>query len=286
MRIGFVGDVHGLAFHALAAAGIWQRDGAKLDLLIQVGDMGAYPDPTQTDPSTARYIEVDPAQADFARLLSAEGELAERIRALSASLSGSLHFIRGNHEDFTWLDSLEVDPDSATAAVDVLDALRFIPDGTVLEFDGVRLAFLGGAEEAPGRAGLDRPAYESVLSREPGSIDVLVSHQGPYGTTRGYRGDLHGSPAMTALIEHLRPAYHVAGHAHQLVEPRQFGRTTYMGLNSLVASARWEPDARGLQPGCMGLLDTETSSLEPLTDDWLAEFPTPFDFAPWFDEWN
>ena len=52
------------------------------------------------------------------------------------------------------------------------------------------------------------------------------------------------------------------------------------------ASARWEPDARGLQPGCMGLLDTETSSLEPLTDDWLAEFPTPFDFAPWFDEWN
>lgn len=285
MRIGFMGDVHGLAFHALAIAGIWQREGANLDLLIQVGDMGAYPDPTRTDEASARYLEVDPAQADFGRLLTADGDLAERVRQLRSSLPGSLHFIRGNHEDFEWLDGLEVDPVLGTAAVDASDALRFIPDGTVLEFDGVRLAFLGGAEEAPGPAGLDDATYHSVMALEPGSIDVLVSHQGPYGLTKGFRGDLQGSPALTSLLEYLQPTYHVAGHVHELVGPLPVGSTTYLGLSSLSAVTRWKPDARGLQLGCMGVLDTKRLTLEPLLDDWLVEFPTPFDFEAWFDDW-
>lgn len=44
MLIGFVGDVHGRVFHAIAALATWQvRTGKRFDLLIQVGDLGAYP---------------------------------------------------------------------------------------------------------------------------------------------------------------------------------------------------------------------------------------------------
>jgi hypothetical protein len=34
----------------------------------------------------------------------------------------------------------------------------------------------------------------------------------------------------------------------------------------------------------MAVLDAETGTLAAVTDDWLARFVTPFDFASWCDE--
>lgn len=43
--IGFVGDLHGRVLHALALIVTWQkRNERRFDLLIQVGDMAAFPD--------------------------------------------------------------------------------------------------------------------------------------------------------------------------------------------------------------------------------------------------
>ena len=43
MLVGFVGDVHGLAYHVVALLSTWQRvTHKKLDIIVQVGDMGAY----------------------------------------------------------------------------------------------------------------------------------------------------------------------------------------------------------------------------------------------------
>ena len=78
MLIGIVGDVHGRVYHALAALAICQvKLGRRFDLLIQVGDMGAYPDPARTDESTQVFLALDPSEADFSRLLTADGERAE-----------------------------------------------------------------------------------------------------------------------------------------------------------------------------------------------------------------
>jgi hypothetical protein len=42
MKIAFLGDLHGRVFHALALVVAWQATMAEpLDLVIQVGDMGA-----------------------------------------------------------------------------------------------------------------------------------------------------------------------------------------------------------------------------------------------------
>jgi hypothetical protein len=77
MQIGFIGDVHGQVFHALAAVTQWQQEmGCRLDLLIQVGDMGGYPDPTRMDAASQRYLAAEPSQADFSRLLRMEGAQA------------------------------------------------------------------------------------------------------------------------------------------------------------------------------------------------------------------
>ena len=80
MLIGFVGDVHGLVYHALALVTTWQRKtGRKLDLVVQVGDMGAYPSLDRMDEAGRRHIELDSAQADFSRLPQTDGTRAEHL---------------------------------------------------------------------------------------------------------------------------------------------------------------------------------------------------------------
>ena len=51
------GDVHGLAYHLVALIATWQRvTGKKLDIIVQVGDMGAYPRPDRMDESGRRHM--------------------------------------------------------------------------------------------------------------------------------------------------------------------------------------------------------------------------------------
>ena len=214
MIIGFIGDVHGQVFHATALAATWQVvTGKRFDILIQVGDMGAYPN-TPNDAATERYLALDPSQADFSRLLKADGKLAAHLRQVRECLAGPIYFVRGNHEDFDFLNHLQVDGTAKSAAVDPFDLYRYVPDGTVLEFDGTKVAFLGGVEERSDARAIDKEAYQSLMDLGPGRIDILVTHEGPYGTSTGYHGDVHGSHMMTRLIESIKPTYHVAGHAH------------------------------------------------------------------------
>jgi Icc-related predicted phosphoesterase len=280
MRIAFAGDVHGRIFHALAALSMLrERDGAPFDLIVQVGDLG-YPDPARADAASKRYLAVDPAEADLARLMEADGETAACVRDVGASLGGALHFVRGNHEDFDWLRGLRVDGDG-TARADPHDTLRYVPDGTLLDIDGFRIAFLGGVEELPGDASIDATAHEALAGLGAGAVDLLVTHEGPYGSSTGYHGDVHGSRLMSDLLAALRPRYHVFGHAHSTFGPTTVGATACLGLDALVASVLWHPEARGLKPGCLAVLDNSRGELRHVTEPWLAAFPTPFDFEAW-----
>jgi Icc-related predicted phosphoesterase len=279
--IAFVGDVHGRMFHALAALVMLQeRLQRRFEFIVQVGDLG-FPDPARGDEASQRYLAVDPAEGDLGRFLQAAGALAGMLRRVRERLGEPVHFVRGNHEDFDWLRNLAVDPATGTASADRLDLLHYVPDGAVLDIDGFRIAFLGGVEELPGEPAIDREAYEALMSGPPGSIDLLVTHEGPYGSGTLHSGETAGSPMMSRLLECLQPRFHVFGHMHQLSGPTAFGPTTYLGLDGLVASAIWHPEARGLKPGSLGLLDTASGNLTPVTDPWLADFPKPFDFEAW-----
>ncbi len=284
MIIGFVGDVHGQVFHAAALAATWQAEtGKRFDFLIQVGDMGSFPYADKVDASTERYLALDPSQADFSRLVHADGELAKRIRSVRERLASPIYFIRGNHEDFGFLRQLRVDEVSKTAEVDRFDLFRYVPDGTVLQLDDLRIAVLGGIElETPDDRAIDLATHESLMALDPGRIDVLVTHDPPYGTSIGYRGQTQGSRLVTKLIERMQPAFHVSGHIHHLNGPRNYGRTASYSLAGLVASARWSPDKNGFVPGCLAVLDTEVGELEPVSDEWLTGFDTKgFEFESW-----
>lgn len=287
MRVGFIGDVHGRVFHALAAVATWQQQtGKRCDLLIQVGDLGAFPDLTQLDPATNRYLAIDPAEADFSRLLTTTGKRAAALRRLRQWLASPIYFIRGNHEDFAWLDQLVINTNSGTAPVDPFDLFRYVPDGSLLQWGGIRFAFLGGVEERTDRAAIDRKHYQSLLTLGEKAIDILVTHQGPYGSSLSRQGEIYGSPLISNLLAHTQPKFHVAGHAHALSGPRLFGGTLYLGLDNVVASPIWHPEAKGLQAGWLASLDTETNELQPVTDAWLSTFPKPFDFDRWLTKFS
>jgi Icc-related predicted phosphoesterase len=267
MRIAFVGDIHGRVLHLIALLLELQRKGHAIDRVIQVGDLGAYRDHAHLDPAAQRFARDNPAELDFLRLLAPDEGLALMLRHARAQLGAPVLFLRGNHEDHAWLADRLRECGARQAPMDRFDLFHFVADGSVLELGGVRLAVLGGAAEDP-LGPIDAAAYEALRALEPGSIDVLVTHDGPHGVAVGYHGNTQGSRRLSALVAHLQPRFHVGGHYHILNGPHRHGATLYLGLSCLVHSARKDPSQR-IQPGAVAIFDSASGTLTPLGADDL-----------------
>jgi Icc-related predicted phosphoesterase len=267
MRIAFVGDIHGRVLHLLALLLELQRTGHAIDRVIQVGDFGAYRDREHMDPGARRFVSDDLAELDFVRLRAPDDGLALLLRHARAQLGAPVLFLRGNHEDHAWLADRLREGGSSEVAIDDFDLFHFVADGSVLDLGGVRLAILGGAAGDPfGR--IDNTAHAALGALEPGSIDVLVTHDGPYGISVGYHGNTQGSRRLTELVAHLRPRFHVGGHYHNLNGPRRYGETTYLGLSCLVRPAS-KDRTRRIQPGAVAIFDSTARTLTPLGEAGL-----------------
>ncbi|MFD0276464.1 metallophosphoesterase [Kitasatospora sp. NPDC127111] len=276
MKIAFIGDVHGRVLHALGAVMTLQaRRGIRLDAVIQVGDLGAYPSPDRFDEASRRFHADNPAQGDFFRLLDPSARVTAGVLAALRQVPRIL-FLSGNHEDHEWLESLHDRARAEVVPVDPFGAFHHAVCGHVTEVAGARVAFLG-LIEAPGKMDFDDDAYARLLATEPGSIDVLVTHDGPYGMSRSRRGDVQGSARLSRLIEHLQPRLHVGGHYHHENGPRRYGRTVSHALAQLVDPKRdrWQPEPvnpeQRITAGSIGVLDTRTYAFEYVHDSWLAD---------------
>ncbi len=281
MKICLVGDVHGRVYHMLAAVlELQERLGSQFELVIQVGDLGAFPDPELLDDATKRWAEKDPSELHFSHLLSADGALAEHLMAARQQLSRPTQFIRGNHEDQDWLAGLRGKRNVASVPVDSFDLIHHVPDGTVLEFDGFRIGYLGGCEYgAEPHTKIEPDAVERI--EEAGPLDLLVTHDGPYGIGKGYYGDTQGSKVLTELIERTQPRHLVGGHYHQMNGPHRYGDTTYHCVAALFPGRQ---QALPLLDGCLAVLDTEADTFDYVTEDWLRDFGKDWDFEAYFAE--
>ena len=274
MKVAFFGDVHGRVLHALGAAVMFQkRRGTRLDALVQVGDLGSFPTPERLDEATRKFIVVNPAEGDFFRLLDPSPRLAEGVRAALEQVPAFL-YVSGNHEDHEWLAARHQAADAVVTAVDPLGAYRHVACGNVIEVAGQRTAFLGRIESDT--MDYDPEAYDGLLTAEPGSVDILVTHDGPYGLSE-YRGMVQGSAKLTRLIEHLQPRVHVGGHYHHQNGPRRYGSTVSYTVADLVGTKANRRTGEPVNPrqqikaGSIGVLDTETYEFEYVHDAWLAE---------------
>ncbi len=272
MKIGMLGDAHGHVFHALAVLLQWQlRAKRRLDLIIQVGDLGVWPFPERADAATRRFGALDPGEFDWRRFIDAGEDRAEDVSLIRQQFCKPILFIRGNHDDNAWLRELG-GGNSKPVAADPFDLFHYVPDGTRLDYGGVTMAFLGGIDvsrESP--KALRNDALEALCDMAPGEVDLLITHDGPLGLAKNRRGEVRGPHRILTLVETLRPRYHAFGHHHHMIGPGHVDGTICIGLNQLLRSPR-EAVGQVVQPGCLGILDTESGRFDFVIDPWLADF--------------
>lgn len=162
------------------------------------------------------------------------GELEEKHTALHDIMllqkycdehNGAMFFVRGNHSNPAWFDYAHW--------ANSCDKVKFVPDNTVLEIEGKKVLFSGGAtsvDRLTSTLGIDYWTTEKFQPdfREYGLIDILITH--------GYRSAdmsfariqhyIDNDPSLkqelleeTALQlkfhDHVKPALaHFYGHYH------------------------------------------------------------------------
>lgn len=160
--------------------------------------------------------EVDPLLSD-ARLRSlspdvivSAGDLPwDHLEHVVALMGVPAFFVPGNHE-----------PAAAAGPSAAPHGMRSL-DGAVVEVAGLRLAGLGGCvryNDGPHQhtqAEYDRLANDlCVAAEDVGPVDVLVTHAPPLGLGDGPDPSHLGIAALQALIDRLRPTWHLHGHLH------------------------------------------------------------------------
>jgi hypothetical protein len=285
LRIAVLGDVHGHLTLALRVLRRWQDEtGHELDLILQVGDLGAFPPPFRLDAATRRFAERDSDELGFATYHANEGEAAEVYgpdalphRALAAEL----WFIKGNHEDFEFLEEAAREGGDEPVPVAAFGAIRFMRQGAVYMFErrgrAIRIAGLGGIADG-GRPGRD-PASEHYTASElrglkSAEFDLLLSHEPPFGAAAAIHPKYAsgGSPEVAELLRLQRPRLHFCGHYH---EPGQ-ALDAVDGVRSYQLNAVNFLRADQLNPGCIAIVTwsrpDEDAGVELLDSPWLRAY--------------
>lgn len=266
------GDIHGRIALMYTIALLWQRSsGIRLTGLLQVGDMGAFPDLSRLDASTKRHAERDPDELGFQAFIH---PTAEGSYYLNRDESPPTYFIKGNHEDFDYLDTF-----TSVSPIDPWGKIWFIPDGqtqvTISPENGqIKIGGLGGI--SPGNEDRKRgrenrkkyrrskhnsdsdPRYFSptliqAAKDQLRQTDVLLTHAGPRSPELPM-----GSPLLEDLAEAVKPKVHLFGHHHQVIPPCPGpGNSLLVGLEHLEFT-----DQDRLREGSCGILSLVGESVQ------------------------
>ena len=191
--------------------------------IIQVGDFGWYPDRVPT------------------------------WLAVGTALSRPMYWIRGNHEHYPSMPWL-----NATHPVVVAPNISFVPDGEILELNGLRIGCLGGAASIDYRfRSLNKDWFldENITVEQAARteswqrIDLMVSHVPPqrtisesanplvrhhFGVSADWRD--HNADIVESVWERLSRPPLVCGHMHY-----SFASPDNVRVLDINESMRWTP---------------------------------------------
>lgn len=255
MRVCVAGDTHGDLDRLYDIVDALERSsGRAVDLVLQVGDFGVWPDPQRLDEATRRHGD----RGEFRRLLAV------------GRVPRPTWFIAGNHEDFVYLAGAD--------ARALPDGLHFLRWGDVVDLDiageRLRIGGVGGCYgprdyERQGLTGAARRHYaradlDRLAAGAAAGLDVLLLHEPPAGVVT----ELHAPPGLTPrtwtlrsvglaeLVARVRPRICLSGHIHARTDRRIAGVRT-VGLNKVP------------HRGSVVLLDLRPGAGEPaILDEW------------------
>lgn len=257
MLVAFVGDTHGNLNIMYAVVAAWEkRTGLKIDLVVQVGDFGFWLSEDTVDLMTRKHAERLNEQARKSALGTIRavcGDYPEYVLGEQTVPTPTL-VIRGNHEDQEYLMQLERKlehehpEDYLTRTIEMVPNMHYLPDGHVVDWEGVKFGALGGnfsirtwenwdywdeARHKRLRYGEKRRLNHFTRDRAEAlrrqEMDVLLFHDAPTGldlvgssslvppddeaTEKIYKQ--LGCPFLTELVEDIQPKYVFCGHWHQ-----------------------------------------------------------------------
>ena len=242
-NIAIFGDTHGHLRLMFQLCRLWQlQQGEHLDIILQCGDLGFFPDPGRLDSATKKFEKRDPEELGFAYYFRfpepvQRDPLMDRILLGEPSdlntVSAPVVFCHGNHEDFPALQAIT--GGSPMATVDYYRRLHYLPSGCITTLPRqISLAALGGAPEPEGENRGHAEKYvnpQAARRLERRQVSILLTHGGPHPLSPQHA--TLGSPAIEQVIHRSQPAYHFYGHHGGPVPPQQIGSTLSVWFNDV-----------------------------------------------------
>jgi hypothetical protein len=242
------GDLHGRVLPAFKLAQAWAREhGVALAGLLQVGDLGYFPEPSRFDKATRRHAGKDALEGGV-RLVARPSAEADAVFAGEPG-PGAMWFTAGNHEDFELLKGWErrAGREADSFAVDAYGKVRCIRDGHVSELPGgLRVGAVWGIDGStrrripPG----GRISRRGTTALGGARLDVLLAHESPRDAVLAGSG----SEAIGAVLRSARPAFAFFGHYHRTGRRVEgdFGGARVYHLSHLELRSRAEEGSVGV----------------------------------------
>jgi len=276
MNIAVFSDVHGRILLAFALCARWEREtGERIDLMLQAGDLGAYPDGQRLDRATIKHAKADPEELGF---LTHFIERKPEVTAILDSTDCPMIFVRGNHEDHFgsthWKarrasrSSRWIPTTGYSASRPVCPIRRPLAPMPCLWLGIGRVGQPLGAQAKPKY--LQPDESERLHSLGSSRPDILLTHDVPRDASEG-----RGMEEIRLILDACAPRYYFYGHTEEPYQQHldRNGVTTAIRM----ADLNWERGARRglLPPGVIGMLrwhDRDDNSFEVVDAPWLDEY--------------
>lgn len=235
MLICAAGDIHGAMDRLYDDILAFEESlGVHFDYVLHVGDFGVWPDPTRVDKAALKHDGAGDFPVWFAE---------------SRAVPRPTVFIKGNHEDFVWLDE-----QLKAGRHEILPGLTYLPSGDVIDIgerrERIRIGGVGGchgpsnyerrSRDLQGRAKRHFTRDECERLGGHGGVDVLLLHDAPAGVEftwrrtdgsvrRRYKSEAEG---LAEAVARARPRVCFFGHHHTRLDAEVAG-VPCVGLNKV-----------------------------------------------------
>jgi len=261
IRAAIFADIHGKFLLPFRLCDRWQRENnQKIDLILQCGDMGAFPNVDALDKATIRHAKNDRDELGFLDDFVVKDP---EIEAFLAKLNLDMICVRGNHEDHEFLDELEAQaPDQARFSIDAYERVWVCKSGWEQQFEkgNDTLEFVGIGRIGDRKKRTDGKFIQDYerkkirkLYKRKSPFDLLISHDKDDASERGY-----GSWEIREALDEIIFRWHFYGHTG---EPFNIVRD----VNGITESCKikeleFEPSGI-LAPGSMLILEKENDEI-------------------------
>lgn len=196
----FAGDIHGNLNHAIELFDVARK--SNVDLIIACGDFGYWPH-TKWGMKFLKSVE-----------------------HLAKGIGVPLYWVDGNHENHDAIDNLVQIHGNKNLIPTPSEWVMHIPRGCRFDFNGFTFMGFGGAwswdwnhrELGETWWKQETITQEQVDALDDEPVDVLITHEAPFGKNISYKDDIITSVVQRELVlevqNKVNPAFHICGHHH------------------------------------------------------------------------